>query len=911
MGDMTKRKGEKMNLVVQRGFWSFWLVICTLAIPAISKAATALPSVPPAMLEQLKEMSPSQQAALARQYGFDLPGGGLSSSAEASKIGQPAEELGLDARVQQRLAKQEMRRLFSSDDSDEVSQVPPLQRFGIELFDREITTFSPVDDMPAPDGYQIGPGDSINLYLYGNEDLDARLFVSREGQLILPRLGPIAVAGLTFEQVKEVIEAKVKSQLVATKAVVSLGNLRAINVFLAGDVVAPGSYSVSGLSTVLQVLYAGGGISEIGSLRNIQVKRRGELIAKLDAYDILLRGDTSGDIRLASGDTVFVATAQRLVSIEGEVKRPGIYEVLPSDSLGDLLKMSGGMGARGYSRSASIERRVPGQSSVTRVKVALDDSEDLSRTLFDGDRLVVAAINEEINNEVVLSGAIARPGGYAWFDGQRVSDLLGNIDEDLIPETDLSTALIVRRTGKGLDIETIAFDLGSAIEDKGGDADLLLRDRDELLVFALPYLNESYQDLLDEKAEAERLEDGEKDEEVELVLGPDGDELDVFRNEYLNEIMVEDDELEELRPYEDRLDLIEKVVLRLEAQAKSPSATKVIEVDGDVRLPGRYPLPLGGSLDSLLSLAGGYANSAYLDEAEVTRLRFDERGGVRVSTFKVKLQSSEAQEFRLQPLDRVRVSRIPNWSYGEAVEISGSVVFPGEYPIAPGEMLSNVLSRAGGIAEDGFAGGAVLIKVEAKKREEEQLERLIASIQRNVLAQSQTREEEPLGNTSDSQAELEFLENVLEKEALGRVVIDLPAILAGDQSADIHLEAGDSLYVPAFNNTISVIGEVRQPGNFRYDKDRSVADYLDYAAGTTVRADNKGTYLVRANGSVHRIERKKSLLAFTPERLHELQPGDTIIVPVDEEYQPTLSRYKEVSTVVFQSIASLYPLFRL
>ena len=172
-----------------------------------------------------------------------------------------------------------------------------LKRFGLELFDAEVSTFAPVDDMPAPDGYFLGAGDTLYIYMYGNEEADLVLSVNRDGQLILPRLGPISVAGLTFDQVRELINAKVSSQLVGTKAVVSMGKLRAMNVFLAGDVVAPGSYSVSGLSSVLQVLYAGGGVTDIGSLRNIEVKRRGSVVAKLDTYDILLRGDTSGDVR--------------------------------------------------------------------------------------------------------------------------------------------------------------------------------------------------------------------------------------------------------------------------------------------------------------------------------------------------------------------------------------------------------------------------------------------------------------------------------------------------------------------------------------------------------------------------------------------------------------------------------------
>ena len=680
-----------MRAVIQRVFWALCLgLIASGYGVVVPQAVAAVPNIPPAVLAQLKNMSPAQQAALARQYGFELPGAGAFRDAEPSIIGQPGEELTLDSRVQQRLVEEEFQRLLAEGELDDQEDTDePLKRFGLELFDREISTFSPVDDMPAPDGYRVGPGDSINLYLYGNEEIDAALSVNREGQLILPRLGPLSVAGLTFEQVKEVIEAKVASQLVATKAVVSLGKLRAINVFLAGDVLAPGSYSVSGLSTVLQVLYAGGGVSEIGSLRNIQVKRRGKVVATLDAYDILLHGDTSGDVRLASGDTVFVATAERLVSVDGEVKRPAIYETLPSNTLGDLLQMSGGLSASGYAKSASIERRMPGQSSVRRVQVDLDNSKDLGQALFDGDRLVVAAIKEEVANQVLLRGAAARPGGYAWFDGQRITDLVGSLDDDLLAETDLSTGLIVRRTGVGLEIEAIAFDLGEAISNRGGTADLTLQEKDEVLIFALPYLNDSYQALVDLAAQNE---DGIKDSEaveIEFQLGPNGEPVYVSRGEE-----EEEEEPKEERRYEDRADLIKEVVFRLEAQAKSPASTNVVDVAGDVRLPGRYPLLGDRSMDALIALAGGFENSAFLEDAEVTRLTFDSQGGARISTFKVGLEGAADGEFQLQPLDRVRVSRIPNWSYGDTVEVGGSVAFPGDYPIVPGEMLSSVLSRA-------------------------------------------------------------------------------------------------------------------------------------------------------------------------------------------------------------------------
>lgn len=890
------------------------LLLLALLVNAATVTA-AIPNIPPQLLAQLKNMSPSQQAAIARQYGIEIPGlgGALSGSDQKSTLGEPGDEIDVAERVQRMQLEQEIRAKRAEEEGKELEE--ELERFGLGLFDRDVSTFAPVDDMPAPDSYRVGPGDSINLYMFGNEETDLTLTVSREGQLLLPRLGPLSVAGLTFAEVKKLIENRVASQLVGTDVVVSMGKLRAMDVFLAGDVFAPGSYSVSGLATVLQALYAGGGISEIGSLRDIQVKRRGEVVGRLDAYDILLRGDTSGDMRLASGDTVFVPTVSRLVTIDGEVKRPGIYEVLGSDTLGDVLKMAGGLTASSYKQSASIERRLTEQSQVVRVQVDLTNPNDLQGSLYDGDSLFVAPIKNEIANEILLRGAVARPGGYAWRPNLRISDLLGSIDDDLLAETDLSTGLVVRRTGQGLAIEVLALNLGEAVENPGSDFDLVLQPWDEVLVFALPYLNQSYQDLLaakegldDEQTtmrSLEALELGSQDG-LEKQFGA----LEQARREAEKREKKEGDKEEDR--FEDRSDLIEEVVFRLQAQAKQPSTTNIVEISGDVRLPGQYPLLADRRLDTLIALAGGFERSAYLESAEVSRLSFTPEGGVRVGTFKTPLNDQAGAGFELKPLDQVRVSQIPNWSYGNAVDVTGAVTFPGTFPIKPGELLSSVLARAGGVLPKGFPQGAVLIKVEAKKREKEQIKQLVASIQRNTVAQSQTREDDGVvGDGRDLVKETEFLQTVLDSEASGRVVIDLEAIIAGDPTADIQLEAGDSLHVPEFNNTVSVIGEVRQPGAFKFEPDRDIKSYLEFAAGTSVRADKDEIYVVRANGSVERAQGRTPLLSFSRSPASKLRPGDTIVVPVNEEYLPVLARYKEVSTVVFQSIASLYPLFRL
>ena len=903
--------GEKMKFFCIGRICSA-LLTCLLLTTSVSVLA-ATPS--PQMMAQLQQMSPREQKALAKQYGIELPQGigGVQQQADPGVLGAPGEPVEVFDRVPRyfdgldRRSDEQFRRYQRGLQSDK----DELERFGLSIFDREISTFSPVDDMPVPENYALGPGDSVNVLLYGKEQEELLLMVNRDGSLQFPRLGSINVAGLTFADLKAVIEDRVKRQFVGTNAVVSIGKLRSINVFLAGEVIAPGSYSVSGLSTVTQVLYAAGGVTDIGTMRNIQVKRQGKAVVSFDMYDLLLRGDTTSDIRLSSGDTVFVPVMDSLVSVDGEIRRPALYETLPSESVDSLLQMAGGISAQGYSRSASISRYAPGETSRSRIQLNLEDETDLAISVFDGDFLEVGRVKEDIRSQVVLRGAVARPGGYAWKEGLRVSDLLTSIDDDLLNETDLNTGLVVRRTGLGLDVDVLGLSLVDALGEPGTAKDLLLQAQDEVLIFSLPYFNDSY------KALRENLEDspdgGSKKESTDLsergeILRQEMNEEGAFTQLLVNEESEEDEK-------EDRLDLIEEVVFRLQAQSKTPSTTNLVTINGDVRLPGTYPLLQSREISELIELAGGFEASAYLDRAEVTRLSFEADGTAILRTIPIPLADvlSGTSEFSLEPRDQIQIRRIPNWSYGDVVSIAGAVVSPGEYPIAPGETLYSILERAGGLSQVAFAEGAVLIKTSAKKREQEQIRKLVATIQRNEISRNRTRENED--NLSNNQSGVtsreELIELLLDEDVGGRVVIDLPAILVGDNSADIGLQAGDSLFVPEFSNTVSVIGEVREPGTFRFQQDRTVNDYVEYAAGASTRALAKEIYVVRANGGVERLGGARKLFKFDSTRSLGIRPGDTIVVPVNEDYQPTLTRYREVTTVVFNSIASLFPLFRL
>ena len=496
---------------------AYLLMGMVLNIPFSAFAITPSPQI----IAQLQQLSPREQQALAKQYGFDLPqglGGGNFQQADPGVVGEPGEPIGVFDGGPRRLDEPDFISVDPfgrrSRDLGGLEVDDELKRFGLNIFDREVSTFSPVDDLPVPENYALGPGDSVSVLLYGKEQDELLLMVNRDGSLQFPRLGSINVAGLTFADLKAVIEDRVERQFVGTNAVVSIGKLRSINVFLAGEVIAPGSYSVSGLSTVTQVLYAAGGVTDIGTMRNIQVKRQGKAVVSFDMYDLLLRGDTTSDIRLSSGDTVFVPVMDSLVSVDGEVRRPALYETLPSDSIGSLLQMAGGVAAQGYSRSASISRYASGEASRSRIQLNLQDESDLAISVFDGDFLEVGRVKEDIRSQVVIRGAVARPGGYAWKEGLRISDLLTSIDDDLLNETDLNTGLVVRRTGLGLEVEVLGLSLVDAIGEPGTAKDLLLQAQDEVLIFSLPYFNDSY------KALRENLEDsvdgGSKKESTNL-----------------------------------------------------------------------------------------------------------------------------------------------------------------------------------------------------------------------------------------------------------------------------------------------------------------------------------------------------------------------------------------------------------
>ena len=357
----------------------------------------------------------------------------------------------------------------------------PLEYFGYDYFSSSPSGYTPLINIPVPPGYLIGPNDNIKLILYGNINNKYELTVNREGEIFVPELGPISVAGLTLNQLRETIGMSVSSQLIGTNSSVTLGALRMIDIFLVGAASNPGMYTLSALSSITDALFESGGVKTSGSLRNIKLKRNGETIANLDLYDFLINGDTTDDKRLMQGDVILIEPISKTAGIRGEVNRPAIYELKENENLNDLIKYAGNLKPKASKSNSEILRINELRSSFDLISLDLNDTSNLSFRLNDGDLLSIYPVNNKIQNAVLLRGHTLQPGFYSWQSGMVITELLGSAD-DMMEMTDLSYALIKRKDISTQKYSFLQIDLERAFKEIDS-SQIELIDQDEIILF--------------------------------------------------------------------------------------------------------------------------------------------------------------------------------------------------------------------------------------------------------------------------------------------------------------------------------------------------------------------------------------------------------------------------------------------
>lgn len=835
------------------------LITLALLLPLASYGQ----SISSAQIQQFKQLPRAQQESLARQYGVDLDSlTGTNSQTQRPQRQEVVEPVsGVNDQERER-AEAEKRK-----EDEQAEKNDGLRPFGYDLFAGNPTTFAPVTEIPVPSDYTLGPGDVLRIQLWGKENQNLELPISRDGTFSFPQSGPMSVAGLSFDEVRQQIKKRVSEQYIGVEASVSLGELRSMRVFVLGEARNPGSYSVSSLSTITNALYVSGGIKQTGSLRNVQHKRDGKLVGTLDLYDLLMAGDSSADNRLQPGDVVFIPPVGKRAGIDGEVYRPALYELQGTNTLADLIRMAGGLTPQAYPQRINIERtnedflRIIAEADYTSPK-------GQSARIQAGDRVQIPSISDVTGQYVEVKGAAIRTGKFAWMPGMRVTSLIDNLNSDLLPVADKQYAAIVRTNPSDDSISVLNLRLRKAVRNPGSEHDLQLEERDRLFFFS----DAGKVDILDTKdGMATEPMNGGKSTIQEKEAGPE-----TFTREIL----------------------FAPVIQRLKAQANPDNPQQTIQITGPVRYPGEYPMPATRNLTDAIFVAGGLKDSASLYQAEVARYTVDENGTGQIRILNVDLADAMAGKgnLQLESRDRILIKSIPDFAKTRTVELKGEVRYPGQYTFRDGETLREVLERAGGLTANAFPKGAVFSREKLRQLEAQRLREAEERLQGDLLG-VQLEGDNFSGQSAERTQEVQnLLEEVQGSEPVGRLVIDLASVLNDPDYQSIRLQDGDTLTVPTIPQSVTVFGEVQFPTSHLHQAGLTVDDYLQRSGGPTRQADESRVYVVKADGSVMLPEKSR----WFGGRSQQLEPGDTVIMPIDVDRLNQLELWTNVSQIVYQ-----------
>lgn len=887
-----------------KGYFS--IAVCVLAslFAPFSHAQTPTPE----QMKMFQNLPADQQKALASKYGISLPSG---PSSQPSSYQNPQV---INPRTEASNTNQTNQVVLTKEDEE-------LRRFGLDLFAGSPTTFAPMSDVPVPADYTVGAGDEIVIQLFGKENTTHRLRVNRAGTINFPSLGPVQVAGMSFSDVRDSLNQRVKEQMIGVRSDISLGEMRTMQVFVMGDAYKPGAYTVSALTTISQAIYYSGGFGESGALRNVQLKRNGQVIRKLDMYDLLLKGDARNDVRLLPGDVVFIGAVGNTIAIDGEVNRPAIYEVKSGETYKQAIQMAGGFTANAYSDQIEV-KRYAAKGARDALTLNFSQSHDQQTKVKDGDAVNVLKKSEELTRYVQIEGDVRHPGFIEWKSGLRVADLFQSVDTSFNSTADVNYAVVVREINPQRDIEVYQVNLANAILSPSSKDNLKLNSRDRVLVFNR-FNNEDLDTLADQDTvtKAKTLEqaqfkaelDQQKEQEVmssSVAISSATDNMSVgqssieeseqpkiiFRGK---EITKEDfDALKQ----NTRRTLLAPVLLQLQQQSRLGLAPQIAEVFGEVKHPGRYPLTPRMSVSTLIEAAGGLTYNAFTINAELARTVIsskDERASIDVERIDLRkaIQGSTADDAILVGRDRLNILEKPNVKLQSTVTLQGEVRFPGTYTVRQGETLGELLERAGGLTEFAHPQGAIFTR-EALRLQEQKLLNQYAADMRAETAKKTFRADSNMSSViSDPDKTLKFVEEASRSKALGRMVVQLNRILKDERSADFMLEDGDFLFVPTFRNTVSIMGEVQVPITYLLDNKLDVDDYLNKAGGAKKQADEDRIFVVRADGSVY----KPTSGYWFGNNHEELKAGDTIVVPIDTDYRDALSTWTAATQILYQT----------
>jgi len=631
-----------------------------------------------------------------------------------------------------------------------------LKIFGHDIFDGSGQVFDPDLIALPPADYTLSPGDNLIVNVWGRVELSLNLTVDREGKVFIPKVGEIIAVGNTFEQFKQKLNNKLSKLYSDYQISAALGKLRQIRIYVFGEVIRPGGYSLSSLATLLHALYTAGGITHKGSMRNIQLIRNTRIFNKHDLYDLLLKGDTSGDLKLLSGDVVYVPVAGPLVSVSGEVRRPAIYELSANERLSDLIQLAGGANPTALLESISLDRIGPNDFRILK-DLNLSDSTNIDANnilLKDGDKINVLSMYDYHTNLVQLEGYVKHPGAYGLTDSMRVSDLIGN-GEQLIENTYLSRADLFRRHYDGKK-ELIPVNLKEIIEGNSNH-DYYLQSADRLVVYSNDQITRTKH--INIKGEIRNpgkyaLYDNMKLSDLIFLAGNLTKQAYLVQCEiarvnpgHLPDIIVVNLEDIYINNNQDADIAIQEDDCVFVRQIPDWKPVQIVTIEGEVQFPGKYAIHhKNEKLSDLIKRAGGLTPTAFPEGASFNRQSIESDisrrniGQIINNTQEVRLDSmghtitdtrvlfdpeqlnriiidlpelykkpGSPSDIVLMDADYVYIPAVPT-----GVQVVGAVAANGTISFRKGKKAKHYIAQAGGLTPDGDESGLRLVRPNGK-----------------------------------------------------------------------------------------------------------------------------------------------------------------------------------------------------
>ncbi|MBB6005294.1 SLBB domain-containing protein [Arcicella rosea] len=684
--------------------------------------------------------------------------------------------------------------------------------FGINMFNNPNITFESSLNIPTPKNYILGAGDELVIDINGYSEEHYTLPITPEGYVKIAKIGNVFVSGISIEEAKKRIIDRLSKIYVGLKpyggapanttATISLGSIKTIRVSILGDVVAPGTYSISSLSRVMNALYLSGGPSESGTFREIRVIRDRKLIAQLDLYDLLTTGNLRQNVGLHDQDIIQVGSYKSRVEIIGEVKKPAVFETLPNESLEKIInEYANGFTPMAYKSVLKIQRLTEKDSKL------IDLSNDLLSSFYPkaGDIITVEKVlMNRIENAVTLEGAVFRPGKFSINDSPTLTKLIKRADS--FREDAFLGRISIVRLRDDLTKENISVNYNDILS--GKSPDIALHREDIVTVYSVVELMEKY---------------------TVRIQG---------------EINLKDD-----APLTSAIEKGSTAVS--ETPGESPNNESPI---------GTFPFLHNMTVEDLVEKAGGLKESAATGRIEVIRRKknigkddpsqitstIGERFNFAINN-NLAIDPS-ASKFILEPFDEVFVRSSPNYEKQQFISIEGQITFPGVYGLErKNEHISEVIARAGGLNAQAYPKGATLVR------------------KFKISKQEVDRKSEQMSELSDNTTEATVKVKSVKEETSESIGIDLvKALEEPNSSADMLLQDGDIIKIPKEPQTVRMQGEVLYPTSTRYIENLPFKHYISEAGGYTELSSRKRSYIIYANGSVDRTRKFLGLINIYP-----------------------------------------------